>query len=90
MSGLRFKVGELAIIAVASPENVGKIVQIDAVGPFASFDSIPWRGGRRYALVDCDYFIGDQWIAHDWQLRKLDPPAEPASLTSTEECEVVA
>lgn len=92
MSGLRFKVGELARIVVAmDPTNHGKVVEINAVGPFKAGHRLAWQGKHRMALVDCDYFIAGEageWVARDWHLQKLDPSAEPESITRREEVEV--
>jgi hypothetical protein len=86
MSGLRFKVGEMAIYAVPCCEEcmpvVGDIFKIDECGPTNDGDGVP-----------VDYMISNEereGPCFDWQLRKIDPPAEPASLTRHEECEVAA
>ena len=88
MSGLRFKVGELARIVVAmDPTNHGKVVEINAVGPFKAGHRLAWQGNYRIALVDCDYFIAGEageWIALDWHLQKLNPPDEPVDMTTAE------
>lgn len=91
MNGLRFKVGEMAIVAVAmNPVNQGKVVEIIAVGPFKAGHRVVVNGVRRRSLEDCDYFLDQSppgGLAHDYQLRKIDPPAEPESITRREECE---
>lgn len=92
MNGLRFKVGELAVLAV-SAKYLGKIVEILAVGPY--------RAGQIYdiglkqpmrCIQNADYVIDQRdgkWITvQDWRLRKLDPPAEPKTMTVAEEVEV--
>ena len=86
MSGLRFKVGELALFAVARTGDgqhwVGEVVQVIAVGALT----------RSLAIVD--YGVespdGETGGCYDWQLRKLDPPAEPLSLTRQQPEELTA
>jgi hypothetical protein len=95
MSGLRFKVGDMALVAVAmNPKNLGDVVQILAIGPYRIGDVVIGpHGGPVLLRTSADYFVDGRSIcqtAFDWQLRKLDPPAEPASLTRTKECEVTA
>lgn len=89
MNGLRFKVGELAIFAIATKANgipyVGCNIEIMYIGPFHAGQQ--WNG---IAIPnDCDYLLlakdGRKGAAFDWQLRKLDPPAEPESITRREE-----
>ena len=97
MNGLRFKVGELARVAITTkPENLGKIVEIYAVGPWELGDIATLPNGERYRITThCDYFFAHRgptgnrsWIDHDWRLQKLDPPAEPKTMTVMEEVEV--
>ncbi|NII73240.1 hypothetical protein FHW84_001809 [Dyella sp. SG562] len=89
MSGLRFKEGDLAIIAVVSEmhELRGRLCEVIAVGPW-KHDEIafgrPVNGGADYVVAVVGGFEG---CIHDWQLRKLDPPAEPESITRREEVE---
>ena len=95
MNGLRFKVGELAIIACAiHPENQGKVVEILAVGPYQIGDIVVHPSGAQVEILsNTDYFIDVELpncTAKDYQLRKIDPPTEPASLTRESECEVEA
>jgi len=104
MSYLRFKVGDLAVVAIAEKaENIGRIVEIAAVGPFKTGDHVrlPCGGSCNFrpGYKDrADYVLNARWklenehglvwlVAHDWQLRKLDPPAEPESLRRCEEVE---
>lgn len=72
MSGLRF--------------NVGEVVTIEEVGPFGENH---WGGkkslGGEYLIRAPDGRLG---VVRDYQLRKIDPPAEPASLTRTTDEEV--
>lgn len=90
MNGLRFKEGEPAIYAFANhqeaTEFVGSIVTIDMVGPFRA------RSGLSGKESNADYRVllhtGETMSVLDCQLRKLDPPVEPASLMRIEECEV--
>ena len=74
MNGLRFKVGELAIIGVcAYQEAIGRTVEITEVGPFPP--------GHLFAdgvlsLIASDYLValdGEHYICADWMLVKLDP-----------------
>lgn len=99
MSGLRFKVGDLAILAFATdPSGIGsegEVVEIYSAGPYQPGDRVPIRGVARRIGKACDYVIrfsgtNDGGICHDYQLRKIDPPAEPESLTRENECEVTA
>lgn len=85
MTGLRFKVGELAILAVVrNPlfvRFIGQRVTIMKIKPrtiFGTFDD--------YQL---DQMVGDfHACVADFQLQKIDPPAEPASLVREFEWEI--
>lgn len=91
MSGLRFKQGELAILVVArgkkSSAALGDQVLIHAVGPFRRGDTFhPYRPGSDIskAMQDVDYAViapTGGIMCMDWQLRKIDPPAELESIT---------
>ena len=94
MSGLRFKVGDLAWYMVARARSgfpyMGTIVQIESVGPFARGQL--WKGSKfkwnsDYIVMTHDDALGE---VSDFQLRKIDPPAEPASLTRETDVEVEA
>jgi hypothetical protein len=97
---LRFKVGELAIVAVGRGKKslrlIGEEVRIHCVGPFRSGDTfLPSDPTKLWgqALQDGDYACTSSlggFMAMDWQLRKIDPPAEPASLTHQVEEEIAA
>jgi len=84
MNGLRFKVGELAIYAVPwSPRcnpYVGQQCEVIKAGHVCVIEGV---------FVDYDLLFSDgiKIAAYDWQLRKLDPPAEPESITRREEVE---
>jgi hypothetical protein len=88
---LRFKVGELAIFMFGiSPEArpyAGTTVEILEAErkERATFD---------FGTDIADYVVaradGSQGMADDLQLRKIDPPAEPASLTRHAEDECTA
>lgn len=84
MSGLRFKVGEMAIFAVAAHAIgiplMGTVVEVTKAGRLFGID-----GPGDYEVLSHNAKRG---LCFDWQLRKLDRPAEPASLTR--ESEVVA
>lgn len=93
MNGLRFKVGELAIFMFARGEEgapfQGETCQVIDVGPWKAGDE--WRPGFKCFRKDSDYVIqmpqGAKGQCMDYQLRKLDPPAEPESITRREEVE---
>jgi hypothetical protein len=94
MDGLRFKVGELAIFVVAvydsGVQHQGKTVEIVEVGPWSAGTLLKkWVMKRKtdYLIRTADGYHG---AVVDWQLRKIDPPAEPAGLTRDTECEVEA
>lgn len=88
---MRFKVGELAILCVSRLGLVraGSIVEVMALSPRKG----EFSSGR---LNDAngDYVISDgrdeYFIVVDWQLRKLDPPAEPSALTRQHDEELTA
>lgn len=78
MSGLRFKLGDLAVFAVA--RTVRGI-------PYVGLECIVILAGE---APDDEGGLQDYWVRYedtteasvaDWQLRKINPPAEPASLT---------
>jgi hypothetical protein len=87
MSGLRFKVGELAVFYIprhpCGVSGIGRIVEVVEVGPIQQGQICQSTGkpldvGPRDYIVQMDGFRGS---CDDYQLRKLDPPAEPVSLT---------
>lgn len=82
MSGLRFKVGELArLMVTAYTPLVGEIVEIESVGPFPKDYLFPDGSHSGY---DADYTVicrGVSCTAVDHLLAKIDPPSEPTSLT---------
>jgi hypothetical protein len=87
MSGLRFKVGDLAVIAVVRNPTfqhlLGRQVTITGIHTRTIYDT--------YEDYRLDFFNGNHHACcMDWQLRKLDPPAEPASLTRESDVEVTA
>lgn len=100
MGALRFKQGDIAVLAVArshkSQPHVGKQGTIERVGPMKPGDKFCWRG--RMCVVDgegdyvwaCGEDITSGVVPMDWQLRKLDPPAEPESMRHVERLEVEA
>jgi hypothetical protein len=94
MNGLRFDLGEIAILVIArGPESSAALnTQCDvcAVGPFREDQIV--QLSDRWGIVgcQCDYLINacsGIICVMDWQLRKIDPPAEPESLTMREEVE---
>ena len=92
MSGLRFKVGELAIfqfsITGIDPQDMGELCEVAELGPYP-IGSFTTKGPTTRV---CDYLVqfadGSCRYCTDIELRKIDPPAEPASLTRESECEV--
>ena len=89
MSGLRFKVGDLVRVVVAcgphSQLHLGGVVEITRL----------WQVDETGRPVDyattCDCIPDQSGCAlRDWQLQPINPPAEPASLTRSEECGVEA
>lgn len=93
MNGLRFQEGEQAIFACPrsfeAQEEIGNLCTVALVGPWAAGQTVQLPDGQRgYLDSAADYLIdcGDSWrYVRDWQLRKLNPPAEPASITRDSE-----
>jgi hypothetical protein len=97
---LRFKQGDLAILMIArstkSQPHVGKVGVIDRVGPMKPGDTFFWKG--RWCVVDgagdyvwtCGDDVSCGVVPMDWQLLKIDPPAEPESLRHMEDVEALA
>ena len=93
MSGLRFKVGEMAIFAVARKKSgekyAGSLVTIEYVGPFSAGFQIPTYNPlpepKDYLISAPDGAMGG---AMDWQLVKLGDPDQ--QIEQEEECEVTA
>lgn len=83
---MRFKQGELVLFVIATTPAgvpfVGEVVEISKVGPCDAYSY-----GDPAKRVRVDYTVtvpgGTLLGAMDYQLRKLDPPNEPASLTRT-------
>jgi hypothetical protein len=85
---LRFKVGELALIAfdLGDNGNQGKVVEITEVGPVQILVMDKVTGLYRHEMVDYRCVLEDEpwWCVDDIELVKLnDPDAEVA----TEEAE---
>lgn len=95
---MRFEVGEPAIFAVAASadqmNDVGKQGTVEMIGPFHVGQLVTFKGNLRQVVFAGDYILMFDdvkgVIAKDWQLRKIDPPAEPESLKRTEDLEVTA
>lgn len=95
MNGLRFKQGDMAIFAVSRSSDsvrfVGQVVTVQMVGPFPNGYKIRNHRGKTFETNRCDYIVmpnPTQGITcDDYQLRKIDPPPEPESLTRQHECE---
>jgi hypothetical protein len=88
VSCLRFHVGDLALVVLwrnPTYEGQTEVVEIVAVGPFAPWDPCP--DGKSNGAGDWrDYLVQTQrgrGMCDDWQLRPINPPKEPASLTRT-------
>lgn len=95
-NGLRFKVGDVARFVVAiHPKSIpviGTIVEITSVGPFQPGQSTN-DGGVNGCPFQMDYVVSSPsglGMAKDYQLQRIDPPAEPATLTRVEELESIA
>jgi len=91
MSGLRFKVGDLARVVVAmNPKNQGRIIEIGLCGPFFAGQFVKYGDRILKFYFNADYLHGDKEQVSDWQLQPINPPAEPASMTRETDCEVEA
>lgn len=92
MNGLRFEVGELAVIAadVCGEGCEGSIVEILEVGPLWDWTHVGTYERFDYKTTSPKPEEWDYGLVYDIELRKLNPPAEPASLTRVEEPEAVA
>jgi hypothetical protein len=91
MNGLRFKVGELAIIAVDIDGHgyEGSIVEILEVGPLLAMNTrreVKCYDYETSSLSDAS----DRGLCWDIELRKLDQRGEPTSLVRESDCEVAA
>lgn len=85
---MRFKVGEMAMVAVdlSGKGREGSVVTILEVGPIY----VRKKDGtvKKWDYKTTPVFEDEKWCyAWDIELRKIDPPAEPASLTREEEKE---
>lgn len=94
MNGLRFELGEIAILAVArGPESAAALnsqCAVCAIGPFFQNQIVPINDQWGIVGSACDYLVEACSViicVKDWQLRKIDPPAEPESLIHREEVE---
>ncbi|MGB3749414.1 MAG: hypothetical protein WA961_14540 [Rhodanobacter sp.] len=91
MNELRFKVGDLAIFAIArdisSQNRTGQQCEVYDIGPFQAGERLahPTMQGYTNVLADADYVVvfadGLAGAPKDYQLRKIDPPIEPIILT---------
>lgn len=89
MNGLRFQPGEAAVFAVATDPSglpgIGAHVDVLLVGPIQAGDVLRYGEVFGVAHADADYLIdwpdGEFGLVRDWQLRKINPPAEPESIT---------
>lgn len=82
MNGLRFKVGDLAVYVVPwhllCQPYVGQPCEVVRAGGVSVIEG-------RIADYELRFSDGAWLSAFDWQLRKLDPPAEPVEMTRVEE-----
>lgn len=85
---MRFECGEIAIFmfGISTPKHDGMTCQVIEAETRARDTYV--------GMLVSDYVVemsnGDLRICYDWQLRKLNPPAEPASLTRHSEQDVPA
>jgi hypothetical protein len=92
MSGLRFKVGDLAVLAIARTPYSAKFLneecEIVQVGPWKAGTVCPGGGALP---MDADYVVMfaalDPAIVADHQLRRISPSATPARLGAAEVAE---
>lgn len=86
---MRFQVGEMAILAVViSPRYMpyrNQQCEVIEVGPFPI--GTPTQTGSTTTVSDyhVQFADGMSILVRDWQLRKINPPEEPASLTRHKE-----
>jgi len=93
MNGLRFQAGETALFVVAADPSglpgVGARVDVLLVGPIRAGTVLRYGDVIGVAEADADYLIawpdGDFGLVRDWQLRKLNPPEEPKTMTRQRE-----
>lgn len=87
MSGLRFKVGDPAVFAVARTvhgiPHAGSVCEVSMAGDILS-------ACGEWTDYEIKFADGAGLCVMDYQLRKLDPPAEPESLTRQQEEELPA
>jgi hypothetical protein len=80
MKGIRFENGELARYMFALTHEgsayQGKIVEVIDVHPFAIIRGTDLLADYRVKAAD-----GRTGICMDWQLRKIDSPADPIEIT---------
>lgn len=84
---MRFKIGDLAKVAVSSNGNFGKIVSVLEVDPGPYINRKTGIMDRRDYRCECDG--AERVHFFDWQLQPINPPREPKSLTRPEEIEDV-
>lgn len=92
---MRFKVGELAIYAVArKPKNIGRIVTIVAVEftpkGTTTADGTPLVWDCHYLANFIDETNDFNFGCADWQLQKIHPIEDPAALIRIVEEEISA
>ncbi|HEY4145203.1 hypothetical protein [Pinirhizobacter sp.] len=100
MKGLRFSIGDIAVFAVARCSDSNRFIDreciVRMIGPYARGQILPHpvKGNPCFVDADGDYVVvfanGLAACPLDWQLRKLDPPAEPESITRREDAECPA
>lgn len=94
---MRFKVGELAVLAVSlhpeETDDIGKEVIVQEIGPYRTGQVIrhPICGEMGFVVRPGDYLVtfSDEACScvRDFQLKKMNPPEEPASLRRDETIE---
>ncbi|URX63288.1 hypothetical protein KR767_04245 [Luteibacter anthropi] len=100
MSGLRFAVGDLAILAVARSliglRFEGRPCTVRMIGPYGAGQVLTHPVHGRPCIVDADgdYLVvfddGNAACPLDLQLRRIEPPAEPAAMSRSDVVEVQA
>lgn len=86
---MRFQVGEIAILALVISHRYmqyrNQECEVIEVGPFPI--GTPTQTGPTTFVADYHVQFADglSILVRDWQLRKINPPEEPASMTHHEE-----
>ena len=88
---MRFVEGEMArVVVCTNPRYQNEVVEVIGVGPYKQFDMVKLPGRLLLVSNDCDYIVqaGEYGkLAFDYQLAKIEPPAEQETITKAEETE---